>query len=351
MKMLASKRKQRYLSGLSILLLLFGMTVQPAFSAKSPNTSVVNVPKLEGDTRIVLIEVRIWESSRETNQEFDSDILTYGSSELDDIFGVWLGGSSFTAKPSVGLAALDFDVLNSQYGTMRLRLSAMESLGEAQVLANPAIFTANGQPARIQTGDKIPVLELKNGQTVTTTKDTGVTLIVTPIIQGQYVELDVDASVKLVTRYVTPDDPLGEGRSYEYPVIASRQIMTKLTVASGQGLFLGGLTEEVEQETVRSVPFVSDFPWLPGGFKKIPGVNLLWLVGKLFTGTSQRTLRKELFLEISPQILEPGELVPWQTEILPEDKPKILELYDMGLMEMLPDDDELLPPVAPSPSE
>lgn len=291
----------------------------------------------------VLIEVRIWETSHasQTQVDFEWSWVNLDDSQAPAGGILENAGASFNPKPTIGLSPLSIEVLRTSYGRLGMQLRAMKAVGEAQILATPVILTLNGLPASIHTGEKIAVPQFDGGELKTIFKDTGVHLNVTPTILGEYVDMTVDANVALIARYVRPADPSHQNRIYEMPVIANRQIQTKLRVASGQGIFLGGLTEEVEQETVRRVPILSKFPWLPARTKQIPGLNLLWLVGRLFETTDENHLRKELFVEIVPRILMPGELVYWPTGIRPEDRPRILDLYNMGLRDLLPQEELL----------
>ncbi len=302
--------------------------------------SVWGAPAPEG-VKQVLIEVKVWETSHRNQQQVDFD-WTWLNLDRDGspAGGALKGGHiNFNPKPSVGLSPLDVDVLRSSYGQLRMQLRAMSARGEAQVLATPVILTMDLQPAEIKTTDKIPIVQMDSGRLKTSSRDSGVFLKVTPEIMGEYVQMTVNASVSLITRYVRQADPSRENRIYEQPVIAERHVDTKLRVHSGEGIFLGGLVEEIQQQTVKRVPIISRFPWLPEATKGVPGLNALWLVGRLFENRDTDLVRKELFIEIVPRILEPGEKVYWPTQILPEDRPRILDLYNMGLSNLLPQDE------------
>lgn len=318
-----------------LAILLGGAVVSPSWGDPAP----------EG-VKQVLIEVKVWETSHRNQQQVDFD-WTWLNLDRDGnpAGGALTGGRvNFNPKPTVGLSPLDVDVLRTSYGRLRMQLRAMTARGEAQVLATPVILTMDLQEAEIKTTDKIPIVQMDAGRLKTSSRDAGVLLKVTPEIMGDYVQMTVNVSVSLVTRYVRQADPSRENRIYEQPVIAERHVDTKLRVHSGEGIFLGGLVEESQQQTVKRVPIISRFPWMPEFTKNVPVVNTLWWVGRLFENRDTDLVRKELFIEIVPRILQPGEKVYWPTQILPEDRPRILDLYNMGLTNLLPQDDMLQEP-------
>ena len=157
---------------------------------------------------------------------------------------------------------------------LKLELDALESQGLGKTVSNPKLFTLDNQTASIKQGEQIPV---SGGDGADTFADAALKLTVTPNIIG-------DGNVML-TIVVNNDTP---NRSTPgTPGINTMEINTKLLVADGDIVVIGGIKKNNVASSKRGVPGVSNTP----------------VVGNLFKGTSKADTMNELLVFIAPRIL------------------------------------------------
>jgi len=221
------------------------------------------------------------------------DVEVGGSGVGESIDSVPLIGS-FPA-PVVPLAGSALDVAWGALGgsqALALRLSALEREGQARVVSRPRVVTLNSVPATIKSLTVIRV-KLPSTDTLVRTDDasgvfpsaatekieTGIVLVVTPrIVAGQRVVLDlfVKSSQADFSREV-------DG----IPTETSREATSRVVVADGETVVLGGIYADTSDHRMSGVPFLRD---LPG-------------IGWLFKGTERATRREDLLVFITPRIL------------------------------------------------
>ena len=157
---------------------------------------------------------------------------------------------------------------------LKLELDALESQGLGKTVSNPKLFTLDNQTASIKQGEQIPV---SGGDGADTFADAALKLTVTPNIIG-------DGNVML-TIVVNNDTP---NRSTPgTPGINTMEINTKLLVADGDIVVIGGIKKNNVASSKRGVP----------GASKVP------VVGSLLKGTSKADTMNELLVFIAPRIL------------------------------------------------
>ena len=157
---------------------------------------------------------------------------------------------------------------------LKLELDALESQGLGKTVSNPKLFTLDNQTASIKQGEQIPV---SGGDGADTFADAALKLTVTPNIIG-------DGNVML-TIVVNNDTP---NRSTPgTPGINTMEINTKLLVADGDIVVIGGIKKNNVASAKRGVPGASNVP----------------VVGNLFKGSSQSDTMNELLVFIAPRIL------------------------------------------------
>ena len=157
---------------------------------------------------------------------------------------------------------------------LKLELDALESQGLGKTVSNPKLFTLDNQTASIKQGEQIPV---SGGEGADTFADAALKLTVTPNIIG-------DGNVML-TIVVNNDTP---NRSTPgTPGINTMEINTKLLVADGDIVVIGGIKKNNVASAKRGVPGASNVP----------------VVGNLFKGSSQSDTMNELLVFIAPRIL------------------------------------------------
>ena len=160
-----------------------------------------------------------------------------------------------------------------------MELAASEDAGQAQIVARPKVVTTNKHAATIEAGVEIPYQQAtKSGATSIAFKDAVLQLHVTPRItpNGRIV---MDLEVKQDT----------VGRIYHgVPSINTTRIATQVLVDNGDTVVLGGIHQTDRHHTVARTPVLSNVP----------------VLGRAFRRTTERDDQQELFIFITPSILE-----------------------------------------------
>ena len=198
-------------------------------------------------------------------------ILGFGSKKTVD---VTLGGNSLKI-PS--LAAF---------------VTALEKNSEANVLQRPSIITSDNEEAEIRVMDKIPVVKstvVQQGlsQQNIDEVDVGLKLKITPRINeaSDFIKLDIEQETSNLTDKA-PRDLAGTTVSTN-----SRNIKTSVIVRDKDTVVLGGLYRDDVSTTYNKVPILGDIP----------------VVGWLFKGKTTRSVKTNLLIFITPNIVRDYE--------------------------------------------
>jgi type IV pilus assembly protein PilQ len=184
--------------------------------------------------------------------------------------------------------AISFLVLGSDY-LVDLELSAAQSEGNGEVISSPRLTVANQQEATIAQGSEIPYQEAaSSGATSISFKDVKTSLTVTPLITpDNRLILDIAVTKERVGQLIVG---IGGG---QIPSIDTSEINTRVVVADGQTVVLGGILETERRETVKKVPLLGDVP----------------IFGHLFKSTGRVNNKDELLIFVTPKILREGAIV------------------------------------------
>ena len=157
---------------------------------------------------------------------------------------------------------------------LKVELEALESQGLSKTISNPKLFSLDNQTATIKQGEQIPV---SGGEGADTYKDAALVMTVTPSIIG-------DGNVLLDVK-VNNDSPNRQNAGSV--AINTMEINTKLLVADGDIVVIGGIKKNTVGNSKSGIPGVSNVP----------------LIGKMFEGTSKSDTLNELLVFIAPRIL------------------------------------------------
>ena len=254
------------------------------------------IREIDVRTKQVLMEVFIVEASSKFTQEFGLKLGGAYSRNGERIGGTQ-GGSSVGA-PSGADAAISDDTANFGSGkdtllnfpaaassgigilkktgsaVLKVELEALEERGLNRIISNPKLFSLDNQTATIKQGEQIAV---SGGDGADTFKDAALVMTVTPSIIG-------DGNVLLDVK-VNNDSP---NRTNAGSVgINTMEINTKLLVADGDIVVIGGIKKNVVSDSKSSVP----------------GINKVPIIGKMFQGKSKSDTLDELLVFIAPRIL------------------------------------------------
>jgi len=174
-------------------------------------------------------------------------------------------------------------------------ISALETQGPTNILANPKISVLNGQPALISIGENVRFIE----KIETTATDTAVTTAVTTnnVMSGLGMSViasimdndEIILSLTPVTSSLSRMDErtFGAGLMVQLPTVNVREMNTLVRVKNGDVLMVGGLIDNIETSDIKKVPVLGD----------IPGIS------RLFSHTTKTTKKKELVILLQPKIL------------------------------------------------
>lgn len=208
-------------------------------------------------------------------------------SELTDIAN---GNSTDISFP--GALAVDLGVSRTNSSSLAIgfggdnylidmELSAFESDGKGEIVAQPKIVAANRQTATIKSGEEIPFQEASSsGATSVSFKEAVLSLEVTP---------QITPDDKIIMDLKINQDNRGEVTA-GIPSIETNEVITQVLVANGETVVLGGIFQSERSTTVTKTPFLGDIPYL----------------GALFTKTEEIDERAELLIFITPKLLKDG---------------------------------------------
>ncbi|MCM0610954.1 type IV pilus secretin PilQ [Marinobacter sediminum] len=196
-----------------------------------------------------------------------SNTITFPGALAVDLGVTGEGASSF----AIGWGSDDFLV--------DLELSALESDGQAEVVSQPRVVTADRQTASIKSGEEIPYQEASSsGATSVSFKEAVLSLEVTP---------QITPDDKIIMDLVVNQDSRGEVTA-GIPSINTNAVTTQVLVGNGETVVLGGIFQsEVATQTTKT-PFLGDIPYL----------------GRLFKRTERIDERSELLIFITPKIIK-----------------------------------------------
>jgi general secretion pathway protein D/MSHA biogenesis protein MshL len=179
-------------------------------------------------------------------------------------------------------------------------LNALKEQGDTHVLANPKLTVLNGQPAIISVGKDIAYIRTVTKDVDTDTNEITYTAEVDNVVQG--IALGVMASIvdgKKVILHLTPitTDLIGdevpyrtfgdEGLEVGLPQVSIREMSTMVEVENGEMLVIGGLIDNVEQNTGNFAPVVGSIP----------------IVKYLFGVEEKIKQKRELVILLTPKII------------------------------------------------
>ncbi|WP_227501823.1 type IV pilus secretin PilQ [Marinobacter nitratireducens] len=197
----------------------------------------------------------------------NNNTITFPGALAVDLGVTGEGASSF----AIGWGSDDFLV--------DLELSALESDGQAEVVSQPRVVTADRQTASIKSGEEIPYQEASSsGATSVSFKEAVLSLEVTP---------QITPDDKIIMDLVVNQDSRGEVTA-GIPSINTNEVTTQVLVGNGETVVLGGIFQSELATQTTKTPFLGDIPYL----------------GRLFKRTEHIDERSELLIFITPKIVK-----------------------------------------------
>ena len=160
---------------------------------------------------------------------------------------------------------------------LKAEITALESLGLGKTISNPKVFTLDNQVATIKQGEEVAYQSTGAEGADTSFKEATLNLTVTPSIIGDgNVLLEVSVTNDTVNRAFAGD-----------PGINKMEISTKLLIADGDIVVIGGIKKNKVFNTKSQTPGLGNVP----------------VLGNLFKGKSNSDSMDELLIFIAPRIL------------------------------------------------
>ncbi|MFP4475297.1 MAG: type II secretion system secretin GspD [Desulfatibacillaceae bacterium] len=226
---------------------------------------------------------------------------------------------------SVGVLGEAIQIGQVMFPTLGAVVRAYMKDSDVHILSTPQVLTTNNEEAEIVVGKNVPYIT-RAEQTASGVdysqyeyKDVGVTLKITPqISQERLVRLKVHQEV---TRLID------QGETTR-PTTFKRSTDTTVIVQDGNTVVLGGLIDESTEGGLYKVPCLGDIP----------------LLGHLFRSTSESREKTNLYVFLTPRIIEnPGEaraVYEDKKEEIESVEESVIKLYDrkIGITYPFPDE-------------
>lgn len=255
----------------------------------------VNV-RSAADRRMVLLSVRLAEVRRDVLREIGLSGL-YRDKDGKVRIGWGRLRSDETLDETTGKVVIPTDTrfltILSNLGTKEFLglLEAEEKLGNARLLAEPNLLTADGDSATFLAGGEIPIPVAQQGlggQAYVTIqyREFGVQLKFAPeIIADSLVRLWVRPEVSSLD-YANAVTIAG----FSIPALRTRRIESSVDVRNDQSLIISGLFNEEREEVRTGIPILMKIP----------------LLGALFSSTRWQTNESELLVVVTPMLVDPA---------------------------------------------
>jgi type IV pilus assembly protein PilQ len=182
------------------------------------------------------------------------------------------------ATPTSGLSYI---FQNGQFALDEI-ITAAEERGVGKLISKPKVITQNNQKAIVKQGTKIPVQTIVNNTVSVQFVDAVLELDVIPQITADgTIYMDVDVKNDAIDSSI----PRVQG----IPAIDTQESNTKVLIADGGTVVIGGVIVTQQRTDVQQVPLLGSLP----------------IVGNLFKHTTVSSTAQELLFFLTPRIL-PG---------------------------------------------
>src|SRR6266851_3345339 len=161
-------------------------------------------------------------------------------------------------------------------------ITAAEAKGVGKLLSKPKVITQNNEKATVKQGTKIPIQTTINNTISVQFIDAVLKLEVTP-------QITAEGTIFMDVLVENTQIDTGIPRVSGIPALNTESAETKVTVADGGTVVIGGIIISSQRTDIQQVPLVGSLP----------------LIGNLFKRTSVTTTSQELLFFLTPRII-PG---------------------------------------------
>lgn len=171
-----------------------------------------------------------------------------------------------------------------------LELSALEGEDHLEIISSPRVMTSNQQKAIIQTGEEIPYqAATSSGATSVEFKNALLSLEITP---------QITSNDKIILTLKATQDTRGANTvlqgtagapSTSVPAINTQEVQSNVILNNNETIIVGGVYKKTKENSFQRIPFFGSIP----------------VIGYLFKHSSERTIKSELLIFITPKIINP----------------------------------------------
>ncbi|MBS1963941.1 MAG: type IV pilus secretin PilQ [Bdellovibrionales bacterium] len=243
---------------------------------------------LDRQTPQVQIEAKIVDASEEFSKSMSGAFALGADPSWGGLGGSFLQGISDPILPGGAASAAASNALGMKLkigalASMRLGaiLNLAESESRSRIISAPRTVVLNKQAATIVQGQPVLVpvtVQTQNGSASSTeVRSANLSLNVTPTVTN-----DGNIVMQLSIANDTPKD-LGNNQTG----VANRNMTTQVVAESGSTIAIGGIYTSNDTSSETGIP----------GLRKLP------IIGALFGNESKKVTRSELFIFITPRVL------------------------------------------------
>ncbi len=272
---------------------LVGQGFQSAPSAVPGMTLPAVGGVLQPDGSTVVTSPTPVQGMRTRNNNFLLDRLL----PIDTATGLPIGGNlvniPFSSLPNASqftpAGGIAFGIVGTNFN-INLALQALENQGKTRTLARPEIVTVENAKAEISLGEEIPYATVSSAGTQIQFKEAVLKLNVTPTVTREKINNEDVTKIKLVIMVENNSrgDTITPAAGVAVPIINKRKAETQVLMKEGERLVIGGVTQSVQQNTVRKVPIFGDIP----------------LFGWLFKARENFETGRELVVFLTPSLVK-----------------------------------------------
>ncbi len=257
------------------------------------------IKKLDIPRSMVYIEALIMEVDMQTSLDIGIDWAIFGKTSIDGKETVVGGGfrQGVEILPSellkggltLGLISEPITIAGVAVNNISAIINAVRTDDDFRILSTPQVLTTDNEEARITIGENRPF------QTRSTTdvsggtfesfeyRDVGKILKITPhVTEGRLVRMQISLEVTAIDQKATLTT------SSTLPVTLKRTVDTTVIVRDNQTIVIGGLIDDTTTTSETKVPVLGDIP----------------ILGWLFRDTSEATTKTNLYIFITPRVIE-----------------------------------------------
>jgi type IV pilus assembly protein PilQ len=227
---------------------------------------------LQPDGSTVVTSPTAVQGMRTKNNNFILDRLL----PIDTATGLPIGGNlvniPFQGLPNASqfspAGGIAFGIVGTNFN-INLALQALENQGKTRTLARPEIVTVENAKAEISLGEEIPYATVSSAGTQIQFKEAVLKLNVTPTVVRDRISNEEVTKIKMVIMVENNSrgQTLTPAAGVSVPIINKRKAETQVLIREGQRLVIGGVTQSIQDSTVRKVPIFGDIPVLGWLFK------------------------------------------------------------------------------------